>query len=625
MSEAIGKILQRPIDIGDVDRFSLTGLRFSTSTLPPTDEDADEAEISAIEVEFNLLEAATNRVLPLHVTLVNPEARIEQDAKGNWIATELNIVESDLLVQPQLRSIRVRGGQVVLIPNDGGQPIEINDANVAVELREENQRIVFDVAANPAGGRVRVEGEAFLPAEEPGEPGDRPLKVDARVLTQNIPLAQVGRAIPNLPLTVRSGVLNTDLEVAFTADEPLPWQEEQLLPLLREGLEVRGKASLRQVAIAIPEVAELVRAEGNFRFQGKRLWVERLLASYGNVTARTDGRIDLREGYNLRAGIEVASWRSLLQTLKLDLPWEAEGALALEARVRGTLTSPLVTVRSRRLPNFLSPEPLATLLNVKGFQAELALSLQRLLLQVRRFEVLPGMGGVVSGKGTVDLQKQVALALDFGLEGVPLDPVILSVLDRETFDALPLSTLGTLSATGRVRGKAEDPDVTANWQILEATYPGRGELRYRNEVLTLANTTFAVDGGAVRLEGTVDLAREAIAATVAADGIQLQTLGAPVSALASARLNLSAPLNLTGLQQVRGNGDATVLLADGGEVRVPEISRKQRTGGGNGAGKQHCHQSPDSPGSVASRGAGAGRYGVAIAPVRRCHQSGTIP
>ena len=63
----------RPVRVGQVERFSLTGLRLGASSVPATATDPDRASVEAVEVSFDLLPVLFTRTLNLDVTLVNPE------------------------------------------------------------------------------------------------------------------------------------------------------------------------------------------------------------------------------------------------------------------------------------------------------------------------------------------------------------------------------------------------------------------------------------------------------------------------------------------------------------------------------------------------------------------------
>lgn len=81
----LSQTLKRPIKVGRVERFGLTGLRLGATSVPATPTDPDTVSIEAVEVNYNLLSVLFSRTLPLDVTLVNPKAYVQQDTEGRWV------------------------------------------------------------------------------------------------------------------------------------------------------------------------------------------------------------------------------------------------------------------------------------------------------------------------------------------------------------------------------------------------------------------------------------------------------------------------------------------------------------------------------------------------------------
>ncbi|PLZ50740.1 hypothetical protein, partial [Fischerella thermalis] len=79
--------LNRPVKLGEVKGFSLTGVKFGTSAIPATSTDPDSVAVDTVEVGFEPLQLLFKRELKLDVTLVNPDVYVEQDQQGRWITT----------------------------------------------------------------------------------------------------------------------------------------------------------------------------------------------------------------------------------------------------------------------------------------------------------------------------------------------------------------------------------------------------------------------------------------------------------------------------------------------------------------------------------------------------------
>lgn len=118
--------LNRPVELGDVKEFSLTGVKFGASALPATPTDRDKATVEAVEVSFDPLGLLLNRHLKLDVTLVNPDIYIEQDEQGNWITATIAPPGKEGPIKTDLDKLRVRNARLVLAPMRGGNLSQIS-------------------------------------------------------------------------------------------------------------------------------------------------------------------------------------------------------------------------------------------------------------------------------------------------------------------------------------------------------------------------------------------------------------------------------------------------------------------------------------------------------------------
>ena len=55
--------------------------------------------------------------------------------------------------------------------------------------------------------------------------------------------------------------------------------------------------------------------------------------------------------------------------------------------------------------------------------------------------------------------------------------------------------LGSLQAAGQLRGGVSAPQATVQFELAESTYPGSGELTFRNNTLVVDNTSVSSGGG----------------------------------------------------------------------------------------------------------------------------------
>lgn len=116
VQESLTTTLNRPVQLGRVTNFSLTGVKFAASSIPATPTDPDKVTVDGVEVGFNPLGLVFNRQLKLNVNLVNPDIYIEQDDQGRWINTTIAPPGEKGAIQTDLENVNFRNGKLILLP-----------------------------------------------------------------------------------------------------------------------------------------------------------------------------------------------------------------------------------------------------------------------------------------------------------------------------------------------------------------------------------------------------------------------------------------------------------------------------------------------------------------------------
>ncbi|MGA0199603.1 MAG: hypothetical protein ACO3NK_10875, partial [Prochlorotrichaceae cyanobacterium] len=142
--------LDRPVELGALERYSFSSLRFGATDLPATATDPDWAKVEAIELSFNLWQGLRTRHLVFDLTLIAPEAYVEQGENGQWLDIALEPVEPGWLkVDPY--QIAIERGRIAIVPRNGtGQledPLTVEEATGKIRLSENMTQIALDLQA----------------------------------------------------------------------------------------------------------------------------------------------------------------------------------------------------------------------------------------------------------------------------------------------------------------------------------------------------------------------------------------------------------------------------------------------------------------------------------------------
>ncbi|MGI8501591.1 MAG: translocation/assembly module TamB domain-containing protein [Hassallia sp.] len=529
--------LNRPVQLGKVKGFSLTGVSFASSAIPATPTDPDRAAIGSVDVGFDILQLLTKRILKLDVTLVNPDLYIEQDQQGRWITTSIAPPGKSGAIKTDLDKIHFSNAKLVLVPyreggrgqgaggqgdtgtrgqgGQGGQG-EISSASPAspaspapplspfsppatvafsqlngyAQPLENNKLIRFDLQGLPdtggtiaLAGDVRVEGGAIQQAK---------LKVQAQDF-----LASDITSVIKLPLILQAGRTNGNLQVELNGKKQ---------PLLE------GSASLQGVRFQIPKVPQpFVNTQGNLNFQGTQIKVNNVATSYGKIPVVANGIIDTKTGFKLTARSQPVSVANALETLKVKSPLAVSGEVRTDLQISGGISKPflsgtVVSTKSAQVDK----------VDFDSFRSKFDFSTAASLITLKDIQGKVKLGGDVTGGGTIALGKIPQINVNLRAKNLPGD-VFAKVYDVNTSNV----QIGTVSGNANLSGGGSNVQTVVNFQAPRATYPTSGEIAIApDKTISLRNVVATLPGGTVQANGSFANQRwQAVAQT---QGIQLE-------------------------------------------------------------------------------------------------------
>ncbi|MEH2464496.1 MAG: hypothetical protein V7K23_12275, partial [Nostoc sp.] len=495
--QSLTTTLNRPVKLGRVTQFSLTGVEFGASAIPATPTDPDRATVEVVEVNFNLLQLIFNRHLKLDVTLVNPDIYIQQDDQGRWVST--NIVSSGEggVIKTDLDKLWFRDAKLTLMPQNrgaGGQggkgeyptsnsalakqqlsanktqhlPVGFSQLNGSAQLLANNQLIRFDVGGQAdSGGSISIQGETR----------SKVLAGNFQLRAQNFLAEDITRLI-KLPLSLQAGRANGDLLVRLT-----PGQRTLLF----------GSAAVQGVTLQIPKVPQLLSdSQGNLRFQGTELQLNNINTNYGKIPLVATGIIDTQAGFKLAARVNAVSLANAQETLKVKLPVLIAGQVQASLQITGSIKEPILsgsvaTIQTARIDK----------VDFDRISSKFELVTSSSLITLKDIQGKAKVGGEITGAGTIQLGKTPRLDLNFAAKNVPGDAI------AKVYQTTPAFQIGNVSATAQLIGAPTNVQTVVQFQAPNGTYPGTGEVAIApNRTVSFRNVALNVSGGTVRATGS---------------------------------------------------------------------------------------------------------------------------
>jgi translocation and assembly module TamB len=322
IEEQLSSILDRPVKVGSLSNISLAGAEVKDFSIPATKNDSDRITIPDIKVAFQILPVIFTRTLPVEITLIKPEIYLEQDKQGTWvnlktktqpgkesifIDTKVNVKEGKITAVPYQK-------QPLIIPVDGTGRYNPNTEN-------KQKQVIYDFKTKIAAAKADIQGKTLI------ETG----KTEAKVLVQDLVLADVVPLIPNSPVDVNQGRLNANLNIN--------------LPSLKQidSARLQGDVSLDKVEAEAKPIPTPIEAISKLLFGGDRVDIQNTKSSLGDVVAKVAGNLNLAKGYDVDVKVMPFEIDKLTKDLALKMPVPMDGSLQASLKLTGAVTKPKVT------------------------------------------------------------------------------------------------------------------------------------------------------------------------------------------------------------------------------------------------------------------------------------------
>lgn len=545
-------LLQREVELGDVESFSLTGLRLGRTVIPATKKQPDTATVQSIRVRYNPLIVLTQRKLNLDIALIEADAYLEQREKRNWFNIP-PFPKSNFPITVNVSTVRIFDGNLTAVSRypDGKfqPPIRVTATRAIVHLKDKYENIQVTALEGffPEGGTFSIQGEGIVPEKKIPN-----LKAKLNVTANQVNLAEFKNIIPLrlekyriIDLQGEAGV-NATIDIAGN-----PFSLESLPS-------IDGVATIAQIAVASDLISQpLTIPQGKIRLQGKTAKLESITAYLGEISTTVQGTVSEASGFDVKTTVKPVEFSTLFKTVEIeppDIPFS--GAISIESeltgdfdriQLSGRLKNACLLKRSCSLPKL-------DRIALKTIDADFDIAVNQQILTVDRFVINPVLGGEITGDAYLSLQGKEAIA---NIKAENLPATNFANLYDIKLQGIPFN-LGSVSARSRVSIPLD------NWQDFQATASSNVFL---GEGRVTVNNIRVKDG---RYGGTILVSDVGLGQVLPLpDEIKKQV------GQANAKLNLSGSLANFDLSAIVENaivrGDATLNLA-GGRMQINDLN-----------------------------------------------------
>ncbi|WP_019504802.1 translocation/assembly module TamB domain-containing protein [Pleurocapsa sp. PCC 7319] len=561
LEDQIGKFIERPLDLGEVQSFSLSGIEFGKTVIHPTDTDTDKVIVEGLKVGFNLIPVLFRRTLPLDVTLIQPDVYLEQEKDGEWV--NLDFLQSDPNKEKKDPLIYFDVNLDIEQADITAVPYEQNPLQVKVDgsgrFNQKEEFLDYDLDAAIEQAKATIQGETKLQTGT----------TDTKLLVKDLALTDVATLLPNSPVNLDSGQLNADLDINIPSFEEIT------------AANIKGIVNLQNVTGEATDLNSAVTAKSKLSFSGRNAEVKETQASLGDITARVDGQVNLDSGYDLDLDILPFALSSLPKNIIQQLPVPVKGVVEAQVQLQGAIKEPQLIGRINNTRTVIIDKT-----TFKEIDAKFKADLNRVVLE--NVQIIPLAGGEVTAEGSIDTNLQQALNSKQGINinQMPLDFSFQANLPTQKlvspYYQLPQNVaVGNFQAEGKIDGTVENPEALVNWNIPETStnnqedIAGSGEVVFMNNNLFLRDTEITYGDGQADLEAEANLDNQQWQANLDANSLNLTpflkqfnnpnlNLNRPV-AVNTAQAKFNGRLDQLDLNQIQGTADLN-LSVDGGNV-----------------------------------------------------------
>jgi autotransporter translocation and assembly factor TamB len=523
LEQQISKTINRPVDLGEVESFSLTGIKFDSLTVPPTATDPGNVAIDEVQVGFNILPLIFKGTLPLEITLVQPDIYLEQAKDGSWLDLNLQTTEGKQSIYIDL-AVNVEDGEITAVPYNQS-PINVQLDGSGRYNSRGDRLIEYDLDAAIEQAKAKIKGQTTIAS---GQTNTK-LKIEDLVLTD------VTSLIPNSPIDLSSGRLNADLDIKIPSFEEIT------------AANIEGEVNLQNVQGEVEDLSSSLKAKSKLNFGGRNAQVGDTQVNLGNLTAKLKGKVDLQQGYDLNVDVLPFTLSGLQQTLNTQFPVNVAGEIAAQLQLAGKIKEPLLTGRINNT-KILTVEQT----KIKQLEANFAADLSK--FELKDLKVIPLAGGTITGQGVIETKIKQSLTQNESIDvtKMPLAFNFQANLPTEKivapyYDFPNNIDVNTLNAEGQVRGTLANPEASLQWQIPQAStagvdnISGAGKVLFTDNKLFLNDTEVKVGEGRLNLDGQANLNNQQWQTNITASDLALTPF---LSQLNISGINRDRPITL---------------------------------------------------------------------------------
>ncbi|MFN6141339.1 MAG: translocation/assembly module TamB domain-containing protein [Pseudanabaena sp.] len=557
----LNKAIKRPLQLGKVERIGMSSIRFGKSLVPPTDKESNFLAVEAIEVKVDPWTYLTHRQIGLDAVVEQPQVFLKQDVTGFLQLPKITPPErptQEGLID--LRKITFNDAQITIQSISKGELVSLSQVQIdsnwkITDINNQSLKMKgkgFVTLPNIAAIAVPPNPEQLkkaiktLNADKESSKGSLDFDIDwdltrgqgtIDLQSPNLQIAAVQGFAVSLPFEIQEGLLDFEAKVAILAGKEAP--------------NISVTAQLTEGSIKSPKLPKpITQIAGKLNYDGTTASLKEFVAEYDFLKATVEGTFDQQKGFNVNFASTSLDLAKAIESFKVKVPVMIAGEIKLSGKLTGTSQKPALTME------ISTPKPVSfDRIKVDRFLTTVELKDLNTLL-IKKFQAA-STGATLTGIGQIKLpQKDKPAEILFNSSLVGVAEEFINLYDTK----LPV-TIGQVTSSLQITGNLNNPQVLAQIEAPNATYPARGEVFIEDGLATIRNTKVSFPIGEVGLAGTYNIASGAWKTQLNSNGIPLAAFLPNQKGILQGLLNLRSDRGSFVLTDIIG--DASIQLPQG--------------------------------------------------------------
>ncbi|MGK7955561.1 MAG: heme utilization protein, partial [Crocosphaera sp.] len=548
LSQELSKALQREVRVGEVESFSFNHIRIGRTSIPTTETDPDRVDLEGLKVALNPLPLLIGQPLDVDITVDNPNVYIEQNPSGKWLEFQDHVELEEI---PELNlpididaDIELNNAQVAVLPNGFKELVQVDAGGTAgyTYRSNEDQEVNYDLDVTLLSSAIKVKGETNI----------KSFQTQAELMISQLALPELAALIPDLPVTLKSGLIESNLNINVPSLDGI------------EGTEGNGNFQLSNIEAGLKPLKVPIKLDLGLNFVGKNVNFQESRLSLGEFITDIEGSINWQDGYNIDVNINPFLLRNISEILAIKLPVNLAGEIEGKIRLTGEIKNPLLTgTINNSKPLLIERTRIEELKTV--FQANLN------QINLKEFQVSPTAGGNITAAGKVDLGILKALEEDKEINWQKM-PVAIGFeanlpgdkLAQPYYQSPQNVSIGTLTAQGQIGGTLGEPKGKIEWsapgiiKVSGEDISGKGSILLGGKDILIRDTILTSAQGTINVQGLGNIEKKQWQTLITANRFSLN----PFVNLACSFITCPPEISSQAVTLTNGNINVTGKLDD---------------------------------------------------------------